>query len=51
MQRLSRDKFLDTAFEAASWEEGPLRDMPGVPLLALSDINDYNWGSGSQLGV
>jgi hypothetical protein len=41
-----RDEFLDAAFEAASGEEGPLRDMPGIPLLALSDINDDNRGSG-----
>jgi hypothetical protein len=41
-----RDKFLDAAFEATSGEEGPLRDMPGLPLLALSNINDDNRGSG-----
>jgi hypothetical protein len=42
-----RDKFFDAAFEAAAGEEGALRDMPGIPLLALSDVNDDNWGSGS----
>jgi hypothetical protein len=46
-----RDEFLDAAFEAASGEEGPLRDMPGIPLLALSDIKDNNRSSGSELGV
>jgi len=42
-----RDKFLNAAFEAPPREEGALRDMPAIPLLALSDINDYNRGSGS----
>ena len=46
-----RDEFLDAAFEATPGEEGALRDMPGIPLLALSDINDHNRGSGAQLGV
>jgi hypothetical protein len=41
-----RDEFLDAAFEATSGEEGPLRDMPGLPLLAFSNINDDNRGSG-----
>jgi hypothetical protein len=42
-----RDEFLDTAFEAAAWEERPLWDPPGIPLLSLSNINDDNWSSGS----
>ena len=46
-----RDEFLDAAFQAAPGEEGPLRDMPGIPLLFLSDIKDNNRGSGSQLGM
>jgi hypothetical protein len=46
-----RDEFLDAAFETTSGEEGALRDMPGVPLLALSHINDDNLGSGSELGM
>jgi hypothetical protein len=41
-----RDKFLDAAFEATPREEGPLWDMPGFPLLALSHINDDHRGSG-----
>jgi hypothetical protein len=40
-----RDEFLNAAFEAASGEEGPLRDMPAIPLLFLPDIDHNNWGS------
>jgi len=41
-----RDEFLDAAFEATPREKGPLRDIPGIPLLALSNINNDNRGSG-----
>jgi hypothetical protein len=42
-----RDKFLDTAFETTPGKKSSLRDMPGIPLFSLSDINNHNWGSGS----
>jgi hypothetical protein len=41
-----RDEFLDAALEATPREKGPLWDMPGLPLIALSHINDDNRGSG-----
>ena len=41
-----RDEFLNAAFEATSGEESPLWDMPAIPLLSLSDINNHNRGPG-----
>ena len=46
-----RHQLLDTAFQTAAGEEGALWDMPGIPLLFLSDIEHDNQGSSSQLGL